>query len=191
MSICVALKYNDGVLLVGDKQMTYGGHFELDTGVKVQKSTYSNTAIGSCGDKRVIDLIFCNMDDLMDYKDILDNIKINYKYVVKHIVNNIFGILDRNGCLYKENNVVSTTNEFIVASDENIYSVYQDGSVLECENYGCIGSGCELVKGYLDSLDLQNLTLDKAKKILTNCIQQCCKDEIYINGNIDFIVLHK
>lgn len=189
MSVCIALKYNDGVLLAGDKQMTYGGHLKFNNGVKIQKSTYSNTAVGSCGDKRVIDLIFCNMDDLMEYKDILDNIKIDYKYVVKHIVNNIFSILDRNGCLYKENNVVSTTNEFIVASNENIYLIYQDGSVLECDNYGCIGSGYELVKGYLDTLDLQNLTLDKAKKIIINCIQQCCNNEIYINDNIDLIKL--
>lgn len=192
MSINVALKFNNGVILASDKQLTYNGHICCNTGCKISKSKYSNTAIGSCGNKRSIDIVICYIEDLMNYKDILDNVEFDFKYVVTNVVTNLFDLLDRYGNLYKQDNVIYSSNEFITISGNKIFTISGDGSVLEFDNYGCIGSGCDLVRGYLDNLSIDTSKLNEHDAFvhIQNCINKCCKNDIYIDNNIDYIILY-
>lgn len=192
MSIIIALKFNKGIIIAADKQVSYGNLKEHNA-VKIFKSKYSNTAIGIGGDGRGSDIIYSNVDELIEYKDILDKIKIDYKYVVNNIVNNIFHILDKNGNLYKENNTVSCSNELLIISDEKIFHVFSNGALIECNSFGVIGCGYQLVKGYLDGLRYNPDVLEEkeAKSLIETCIKDCCKDDVYIDDNIDYICLYK
>ena len=192
MSVIIALKYDKGVLLGSDNQCTYNGHLKADNIQKIHLSKYSKSAIGSVGDLRISNLI-CNIDDLMDYKDILDKTELNQRYVVNNIINKLINLFDRSGCLYRENNRIRVDNEFLITSDSKIFMVAFDFSVIEFENYACIGSGNELALGYLDSLKYQpyDTNLNTATQILKTAIQKACNSEIYINDNVDYVWLEQ
>ena len=93
--------------------------------------------------------------------------------------------------MYKENNLISTDNEFLIISNKKIFSIGFDFSVLEFDKYSSTGSGYELVVGYLDTLNYipEKTNLDEAIKILETAIKKSCKNEIYINDGIDYINL--
>lgn len=192
MSVLIALKFKDGVILASDKQVTYG-NIKNDNATKIFKSKYSKTAMGIAGCCRTLDLIFANTEELMDYKDILDNVTLDYKYVVNIIVTDMFKILDKYGCLYRENNIVDTYGEYIVISEDKIFQIFSNGAVIESELFASIGCGVQLVKGYLDGINYnyKQTTESEARHILEICIKQCCKDDVFINSKIDYIVLKK
>lgn len=192
MSIIIGLKYNNGVVLAADKQVTYG-NIKNDNATKIFKSKYSNTAMGIAGCCRTLDLIFANTEELMDYKDILNNVEMDLKYVINVVITDMFKLLDKYGCLYRENNIVNTYGEYIVASDDKIFNIFSNGAVIENDTFSVIGCGFQLVKGYLDGIHYDSKTINKEKaiQIVTTCIKQCCKDDVFINDNIDFIILEK
>lgn len=189
MSVIIALKYNKGIILGADSQIT-NNHIKINNVTKIHESKYSNTAIGTAGSLRVLNLIK-SIDDLMDYKDILDKVELNEKYIVTNIIPKLTNMLEKSGCLYKENNIISTDNEFLIISNKKIFNIGFDFSVLEFDKYASIGSGYELVVGYLDTLNYipEKTNLDEAIKILETAIKKSCKNEIYINDGIDYINL--
>lgn len=190
MSVVVAIKYDKGMLLGADRQIS-SGHLALGETQKVYKSQYSNTAWGSVGCLRILDLISCNVDDLMSYKDILDKVELDKPYVVNVIVPKIFIKLKEYNQAYLENNLLSIDNQFLVCDYDSIFKIDTDGSVIEFDKYYAIGSGYELVLGNLQSSYKEDLDLDTAVDLLIDSIRKSCKNELYINSNIDIINITK
>ena len=56
MSVIIALKYNKGIILGADSQIT-NNHIKINNVTKIHESKYSNTAIGTAGSLRVLNLI--------------------------------------------------------------------------------------------------------------------------------------
>ena len=192
MSIVIAIKYKNGVLIGSDKQGTCG-NMAVNNVKKIMKSHYSETALGMAGSIRNMDLVFCNLDDLMDYKDVLDKIKLDKKYVVNNIVTKIFNILMKYNRVYKEDGIISIDGEALIVDNDKIFKMYNDGSIIDCENYSVIGSGFQLVQGFLDELnkDYKQLEEEDAYDLLVKSIYRACLNEIYINTGIDYITLKK
>lgn len=190
MSVVIGLKYNNGVVLGADRQGT-SGNIKTHTTKKIYKSIYSNTAWGGVGTLRDIDIISCNIEELMNYKDILDNAELDKRYVVNVIVVRFFNELMKYNRAYKVDNVVDIDSSFLVADSSSIFRIGNDGSVIEYDDYCAIGCGDQLVKGHLDALHLQELSEPEAVDLIHRLIKECCKDDIYIDDNIDIIVLKK
>ena len=190
MSVVVAIKYDKGMLLGADRQIS-SGHLASGETQKVYKSQYSNTAWGSVGCLRILDLISCNVDDLMSYKDILDKVELDKPYVVNVIVPKIFIKLKEYNQAYLENNLLSIDNQFLICDYDSIFKIDTDGSVVEFDKYYAIGSGYELVLGNLQSSYKEDLDLDTAVDLLIDSIRKSCKNELYINSNIDIINITK
>ena len=212
MSVVVAIKYDKGMLLGADRQIS-SGHLASGETQKVYKSQYSNTAWGSVGCLRILDLISCNVDDLMSYKDILDKVELDKPYVVNVIVPKIFIKLKEYNQAYLENNLLSIDNQFLICDYDSIFKIDTDGSVVEHKwfefgkdengkeleiseviefgKYYAIGSGYELVLGNLQSSYKEDLDLDTAVDLLIDSIRKSCKNELYINSNIDIINITK
>lgn len=190
MSVVVAIKYDKGMLLGADRQIS-SGHLASGETQKVYKSQYSNTAWGSVGCLRILDLISCNVDDLMSYKDILDKVELDKPYVVNIVVPKIFIKLKEYNQAYLENNLLSIDNQFLICDYDSIFKIDTDGSVIEFDKYYAIGSGYELVLGNLESSYKEDIDLDTAVDLLIDSIRKSCKNELYINSNIDIINITK
>lgn len=190
MSVVVAIKYDKGMLLGADRQIS-SGHLASGETQKVYKSQYSNTAWGSVGCLRILDLISCNVDDLMSYKDILDKVELDKPYVVNVVVPKIFIKLKEYNQAYLENNLLSIDNQFLICDYDSIFKIDTDGSVIEFDKYYAIGSGYELVLGNLESSYKEDIDLDTAVDLLIDSIRKSCKNELYINSNIDIINITK
>lgn len=191
MSVVVAVKYNNGVILGADRQVT-AGHIKDNKVDKIYKSTYSNTAFGIVGKLRDLDIISCNVDDLMNYKDILDNVKLNKKYVVNVIVVQIFDLLMKYNRAYKIDNIIDIDSSVLVADDYSIFTISPDGSVAEYDTFAAIGCGDELVKGYLTPQNLEELSEPEAIDLVKRCIEKACKNDCFIDNDITIINLkHK
>ena len=190
MSVVVAIKYDKGMLLGADRQIS-SGHLASSETQKVYKSQYSNTAWGSVGCLRILDLISCNVDDLMSYKDILDKVELDKPYVVNVVVPKIFIKLKEYNQAYLENNLLSIDNQFLICDYDSIFKIDTDGSVIEFGKYYVIGSGYELVLGNLESSYKEDIDLDTAVDLLIDSIRKSCKNELYINSNIDIINITK
>lgn len=190
MSVVVAIKYDKGMLLGADRQIS-SDHLASGEAQKVYKSQYSNTAWGSVGCLRILDLISCNVDDLMSYKDILDKVELDKQYVVNVVVPKIFIKLKEYNQAYLENNLLSIDNQFLICDYDSIFKIDTDGSVIEFGKYYAIGSGYELVLGNLESSYMEHIDLDTAVDLLIDSIRKSCKNELYINSNIDIINITK
>ena len=194
MSVVVAIKYKDGVLLGGDTQITEDGHLSAFTDSKIFKNKYSNTAIGIVGALRDLNLLE-NEEEYIDYKSILDKTFIDKKYVISNVVPKIFKILEKNHRLYKENELLYSYSECLFGTSNSIFNIGFDGAVSEKEKYYAIGCGKELVIGFLDVFFSDNkekdLTLKDAKTLINKSIAIACQKDVYINDKITYINLIK
>lgn len=190
MSIVVAIKYEGGVVIGCDKQTTTG-NIKWDDSTKIMKSRYSNTALGVVGTAVNRDILFHNIKDLMRYEDILEGVKIDRDYVIDMSMR-FRDILVQNHAVEIVNNYIEyVEGDFIVVSDERIFKISGYGSVHERENWVAVGSGAELVSGYLDTVKFQNITKSKAEELVKQCILKCCKNDVFINDHIDMIFLDR
>lgn len=190
MSIVVAIKYNNGVVIGADTQVTFS-NTKHNSFKKIYKSKYSNTAWGGVGKARDIDLISCNVDDLLDYPDILEKVKLDKKYVVNQIVIKIFDILMKYNRAYRIDNIVDIDSRFIITDSDKIFEICTDGAVVEYDKFCAIGCGSQLAQGYLDSINLDGLSRLEAEDLIQKVIKDACKNDCYIDDNVDIIVLEK
>lgn len=193
MSIVIGLKYKDGVLLASDTRVISRGHLAEKIDSKIFKSKYSSTAIGCVGYLRDLDIISCQ-EEWLSYKDILDKKKVDKKYIIENIVPKIFDTLRNNHRVNQKDGFEYIDSEFIFATTSSLYGIYNDGSILEFDDYVTIGCGEELTKGYMTNFsnkDTSKLTLTEAKTIVEKCIKNACKNDIGISDEVIFINLEK
>lgn len=186
MSVIVALKYKDGVILGADKQATLR-FSKSHSATKIMSSVYSYTAFGGAGAGRDLDILQCNIDDIMDYKDILDNVSLDKKYMVNKVVVKFFNLLLKYNRAYKTENIVELESEYIVVSTDSIFHIDNSGYVVEYDDYVAIGSGAESVMGYFATLKEQNLTREQACDYVKIAIKESCKENIFIDDNVELI----
>lgn len=197
MSIIIGVKYKDGVLLGSDTQATNRGHIAEEIETKIYQSKYSTTAIGcvgSCRDNNLIE----TQEEWIDYKDILDKVDINKKYVISNIITKLFNLLRNNHRLNSEKGLEFSESDFIFATSEKLFGIYTDGSVLEEDKYVAIGCGEELVRGLLDSYFHTNnitsgeqISYNSAKEMIRTSVLSACSKDVFINDNITYINLKR
>lgn len=189
MSVVIAIKYNEGVILASDRQASYG-NLKTDNCRKIFKSKYSETAYGMAGSTRDIDILSCNIVDLMNYKDILDKVEMDKTYVVNNIVNNIFELLMDKNFTYKD--AIELDGQYLIVSNQRIFQMFCNGAILEYENFCTIGSGCQLAKGLLEGVtNYDSLNWAEAIDLATDVVNKACKDDHSINNKMDIINLKR
>lgn len=193
MSVIIAIKYDNGIMIGADKQCS-SGYYKTDTEYKLFKSQYSKTILGSAGRCRIIQCLHKNLDDIMDYKDILDDISLDEKYIVTKVINKFIEILKKNEVIEIINNCCTPIeNQFIIISNEKMFKIFGDFYVQEFTKYVTIGCGDEKVMGYLNN-ELKNDKLPnekQAEELIKNCIQIACKDDMFIDNKVDILKLER
>lgn len=189
MSVIVGIRYNKGIVIGADSQSTANG-IKMENTIKIKKTKYSNCCVGTCGYTRDGNIISCK-DELMEYKDILEKKEIDFNYVVNTIVPNIFETLRNNHRIVLTDNIESSKSTFIYCTSKKMFRIWGDGAVTTYDDFIVLGCGEDSVRGYLNTLNFKNIDLEQAKEIIETSIKQSCKDDVYINDKINWVVLEE
>ena len=197
MSVVLGLKYKDGIIIAGDRQVTKGHMKEHGDRnfKKIFKTKCSNIGFGGVGSARINNVLE-TMDDPVSLEDMfIDKKKIDRIYIIKNIVPTLFNVFRKNNCISKESDGLEYLNgELLICTPEEIMTMDAVGCVSSSENFAAIGSGENLVKGYLSIFkdeEFNNFTEEQATQIAKNAIIESCKDNITINDQVDIIILKK
>ena len=190
MSVVVAIKYDKGIAIAADRETTYGIRKFSNDEEKIHQYYYSKLVLGAVGSARASQILF-EEEELMDYKDILDKKELSKSYCIKNIVPKIFNLMRENHLIEKKGEEEFLLNDFIICSSQNAFRIFCDGTVQSIDklNYLTIGCGDDFVYGLLDSVDLNNIDKNQARKMLNVAIEKACKNVNYIDDNIDMIFL--
>lgn len=179
MSVVVAVKDGKGgVWMACDSQVTqYNTAQTLSNknNYKIFRINNCNNAImGVVGYLRDRDILYC-ADNLLDELAVIKD-KIDYKYMVKTFVPNLFDIFINNRRLIKDNNKPYQLDDaFILAYKDKVFSIGGDGSVIEVDDYCAVGSGQFFSQGAL------NLYQNDRKQLAIDAVKSACQSDIFVN----------
>lgn len=193
MSVVIACKFKNGVVIGADRQVTSGGNASKDTVSKIKKISNKKIAIGSVGSLRYAQQFFSIADEW--FQDI------NTSHIGE---TNIIAHVNKLTSIYRTNDFITGSekfenideNNFLIVTPYEIYNMDGYGSITEEKCYTSIGCGRDKVSGYLNIVfenpDIINdLEEREAKNIIGIAIKNACKDDIYIDDNVDFTTLYK
>jgi len=180
MSVVVAVKDTDRVWVACDSQST-GGYTKRTltnkNNYKISKpEKEKETIIGVVGDAKLTNIIKIEdffVDELTKLKDSLD-----FKYVVKTIVPNIFSLCKNNQLVTKVKDQESyTMNGGVTFAHKNkLFTIESNGYVTEIDDYCADGSGYRLALGYL------NQHSDEGKKDMAiKAVKSACESDLFVN----------
>lgn len=189
MSVVIALKFKNGVILGNDKQVTMGWNKKENAITKVRKFEEKQMAIGGVGTIRELQKIFTIE------RGLLENVTRLSEANCVGVVNNITGEYRKNGYVGREEVVDSLDGSYIFADAYNINYVAFDLGVIPDLDYFAIGCGNDLAMGYLNvelkDKNVNELSIADARVLLVNAIKTACKDSIGIDTNINITPLYK
>jgi ATP-dependent protease HslVU (ClpYQ) peptidase subunit len=150
MSLVLAIKDRDRIILGADKQISDSGSGSADhTSTKIWAVEELPGAImGGVGSARASQII--------QYTDIIDknliNKDVDTSFIIRSLVPTIVASLKANGIdaeIKDGNPCVMLPNSFIFAYKDKAWVIWNDLSVAELDEYLAIGSGSEVAKGAL------------------------------------------
>lgn len=189
MSVVVAFKYKDGVIIGSDKRVSYYSHLAEDVITKIHRFKYSKNVIGSAGCVRELNVLDIK-EELMDYKDVLDKKEVDYHYLISTIIPNLKQHYKNHGLLKSVNEIERLRNNvFIYATKDKIFMICEDFAVVEFRYFCAIGCGMELAMGALSVYnedEFDHLTEREAIELMKKCIKDACKKDTFVGSEVDY-----
>lgn len=183
MSVIIAIKEKNKIYMGCDTQVS-GGNSKITLNGKSQKVWHHNDlpdlVVGGAGSLRDVQIIQTSVN-LFELPPVLLG-QINYNYMVQNFFTSVYNILAEKNRISRDVNgqLVNTINcEFIVAFEDSMYLVDQEGVVTESENYLVIGSGSEVAIGVLE-----NNKGKKAEVRIREAIKACSENTLYVNNDV-------
>ena len=188
MSLVIAIKDKDRVVLGADKQVSYGNNKDHSSTKIWEVAGLSGAVMGGVGSARASQII--------QYADIVDKNALNseptIEFIIRSLAPTICATLDANGVpcdvpTDPETGVragcVMMPNAFLFAYKDRAWMIWHDLSVTEIEQYFAIGSGAEVAKGALFATQGQN----PFERIVT-AIDAASEATIGVDDGIDLLV---
>lgn len=184
MSVVIAIKDKNRVVLGSDSQVTYGNYI-LKTQNKIFNiSDNKSVLLGVCGYIRDAQLLQAQ-DNLISELKVLKN-EIDTKYVVTQLYENIYNTLKHYGRTGAEENGKRSMleDEFIFAVKDRAWMITGDGSTFELgesrsEDFLVIGSGMDTAKPILLATKGKKPE-ERIKQAIEACNEYCTG----VNGEI-------
>lgn len=194
MTVLVAVKFKDGVVLGADRRCS-GSYSKIKGGVqKILPMKYSNSAIAFCGECADFTAIK-KRGELVNYKDILDNVDINHDYVQNTISKIIYDAQVSNHRIDPSQYSAMGRSSYIFITGERIFTIENDFFVIEHSNYATKGCGQDCAEGFLetelDSLNSEDLSEEAAVQIVTTAIEKACTNQLFVGEGYMTCVLKK
>lgn len=182
MSLVIAIKHKDRIVLGADKQVSVGGN-KSHTSTKIWPvAELPGALMGSVGIARASQIIqYANIID----KNLLKN-EINTDFIVCSLVPTIVAGLKANGVVVeagKDGLCEMMPNSFIFAYKDKAWEISPDLTVTEITKYCAIGSGQEVAQGALFATEDKN----PFERIVT-CIDAAAEVTLFVDNGIDLLV---
>lgn len=181
MSLVVAIKDKDRIVLGADKQASTGGMKE-HTCTKIWKLEELPGAImGGVGSARASQII--QYSQIID-KNLLSQ-DLDTEFVVRVLAPTLAAGLKANGVVVGASDGAKCDmmpNSFIFAYKDKAWSIWHDLSVSEIDEYIAIGSGSEVARGVLYATPEK----DPFARIVTS-IEAAAESTLYVDNGIDLL----
>ncbi|MEG1565382.1 MAG: hypothetical protein RR342_01405 [Bacilli bacterium] len=184
MSLIVAIKDNDRIVIGCDSQITSNGLKENCDNNSVCKiweiKNCKQGIMGVVGHLRDGQLVQCQnniIEEIFQLKNSVD-----YEYVVTNLSGKIYSILLANKRILKDangNDENYMLSRFIIAYKDKAYKIENDLCVLPIEDYLVLGCGEKIAIGVLE----KNKSKSPEERI-KEAIILCSEKDLYINNNI-------
>ena len=182
MSLVVAIKDRDRIVLGADKQASTGGTKD-HTNTKIWKlEELPGAIIGSVGSARASQII--QYSQVIDKNLITDNI--DTQFVVRVLAPTLANGLRANGIVVDHADGAKCDmmpNAFIFAYKNKAWTIWHDLSVSEIDDYFAIGSGSDVARGVLYATPDKN----PFERIVTS-IEAAAESTLYVDNGIDLLV---
>ena len=181
MSLVVAIKDKDRIVLGADKQASTGGTKD-HTNTKIWKlEELPGAIIGSVGSARASQIIqYSQVIDKNLIPDTLDT-----TFVVRVLAPTLANGLSANGIVVEPGEggkCDMMPNAFIFAYKDRAWTIWHDLSVSEIDDYFAIGSGSEVARGVLYATSEKN----PFERIVTS-IEAAAESTLYVDNGIDLL----
>lgn len=181
MSLVVAIKDKDRIVLGADKQASTGGTKD-HTNTKIWKlEELPGAIIGSVGSARASQVI--QYSQIIDKNLITENI--DTTFVVRILAPTLANGLRANGIVVEAGDggkCDMMPNAFIFAYKGRAWTIWHDLSVSEIEDYFAIGSGSDVARGVLYATTEKN----PFDRIVTS-IEAAAESTLYVDNGIDLL----
>ena len=178
MSVVVAIKENGKVYIGADSQVTRGGTrttLKNENNYKIWRVIGAPhclmAQVGTLRDANVVRLMPNLVTDYNIYRE-----HIGFDFVVKKVVPDIVEELTKYGFLKEGEKTDVLDSCFLFAFEDQLWSIGQDKSVIEIEDYVAIGSGSDQAIGSLLSTEGQN-----PKERIVKAIKSSAACDIYVD----------
>lgn len=195
MSVVIACKFNNGVIMAADRQVTHYGNKMEDKVNKIMKVEGIGASIGfgGVGILRELQQLFKISTNIFNSPGIKRTGLTQSECI--EALNKITSEF-RDNLFIEANQVIQRLyGSFIAADAYNIHYIGGDLAVISNLDYFSIGCGDDLVMGHLNvafkDKNPSKMKSDEVIQVLKESIQIACKDSCYIDDNIDFIILYK
>lgn len=182
MSLVVAIKDKDRIVLGADKQASTGGTKD-HTNTKIWKlEELPGAIIGSVGSARASQVI--QYSQIIDKNLITETI--DTTFVVRILAPTLANGLRANGIVVEAGDggkCDMMPNAFIFAYKDRAWTIWHDLSVSEIEDYFAIGSGSDVARGVLYATTEKN----PFERIVTS-IEAAAESTLYVDNGIDLLV---
>lgn len=186
MSLVIAIREDDRVVLGSDRQVSTGGNKD-HTSTKIwEVKDLPGAIMGGVGSARASQIIQCssivdkNAFDLATGPDT--------EFIITALAPTIVGNLKMNGINVgpnkDEDGCTMMPNAFIFAYKDRAWVIWHDLSVIEIEDYFAIGSGADVARGGLGVLNGMNI--DPFKKIV-KCIDVAAETTLFVDDGVDLL----
>ena len=184
MSLVVAIKDKDRIVLGADKQASTGGTKD-HTNTKIwEVEELPGAIIGAVGSARA--------SQIVQYSQVIDKNmigqEIDTEFIVRVLAPTIATGLKANGIVVDSEDAKCDMmpNAFIFAYKDRAWTIWHDLSVSEINEYFAIGSGSEVARGVLYATPEKN----PFERIVTS-IEAAAESTLYVDTGIDLLATGK
>ena len=187
MSLVIAIKDKDRIVLGADKQSSVGNNKDHLATKIWEVPNLEGALMGSVGSIRASQII--QFSDIVDKNAIVG--EPTFDYVVRSLAPTIMATLNANGvkCSIPETETgdsgmcVMMPNSFLFAYKNKAWMIWHDLSVTEVDDYLAIGSGSDIARGVLFATKDKN----PFERIVT-AIDAAAETTVYVDDGIDVLL---
>ena len=175
MTVCVAVKDKDGVVIATDSLMNLGSVVFPGT----SKITYKNNyVVAFAGAGRIENII--QEDPEFDFKITSTKDVVTFRNLLLKKINDI-GFVQVS--VEQNEGVPVYPVQLLISNRKRVWAIHADGTLVEISDYTAIGSGLEPAIGALSALHDSNILLSSREKVRL-AVMAAIKHSTYCGGKV-------